>query len=179
MTNIYLEVDGKPVPAKDVVWLQIAPCGCISGVTSINSFEIFTDGEAAFHRDDPKPIRERQQRLGFTYQAVTTEQYKTVHADRFKQHCSHNPQWGIDPIPVPAGWTWMTTDPYGGRLSHRKHIVPSGSETYRAGIKPTALCGKQDSMWSNQDRHLFDTAECRKCEQRARDTSPVLIEVAS
>lgn len=177
MTTIYLEVDGQPHPAKDIVWLEIAPCGCICGVSSINQYEIFTDGEAAFHSDDSKPVREKYIRLGFTFQAVTTAQYRAVHTDRFRKPCTCTPQWGVDPIPVPDGWTWMTTDSHLGRTTHRRHLVPAGSDTYQHGVKPPALCGVKNTRWNLQDRYLNDTAECTNCEKQARATSPVLVDV--
>ncbi len=177
MTTIYLEVDGKPHPAKDIVWLEIAPCGCICGVSSINQFEIFTDGEAAFHSDEPKPVREKYIRLGYTFQAVTTEQYRTVHADRFRESCKCTPQWGVDPIPVPDGWTWMTTDSYNGNRTHRKHLVVVGSEGYQQGVKTPALCGTRSVRWSIESNYLDDAVECANCEKQARDTSPVLVDI--
>lgn len=176
---IYIEVDGKPVPAKDIVWLQYAPCGCISGVSSINQFEIFTDGEEAFERDTPKVVREYRRTEGFTFKAVTTEQYRDTYADQFKGPCKCTPQWGIDPIPVPEGWTWRTTDGTTvGRNSFRKHIIPAVAGDSMA--KVSALCGKEESQWRWRDDKfgdLHDTIPCAKCEKRARDTSPVLVPV--
>lgn len=180
MTTIYLEVDGQPVPAKDIVWLQYAPCGCISGVSSINQFEIFTDGEEAFERDTPKVVREHRRTEGFTFKAVTTAQYRETFADQFRGPCKCTPQWGIDPIPVPEGWAWRTTDgAVVGRSSFRKHIVPVAPEG-DGMAKLIALCGKEESGWRWRGKHyLDDTIPCAKCEKRARETSPVLVPVGS
>jgi hypothetical protein len=176
--TIYLEVCGQPVAASKCHWLQIAPCGCMSGISRASSAgEVHLTGEDAFNWDTPKVVRDRDAKLGFTYLLVTMEQYRADWYEKFKIGCQCTPMWGIDPTPVPAGWTWMTTDPYGGRRTHRKHLVPVGSEAYQQGVKPKALCGKEDSMWCDDSRYMDDTVECGKCEKRARDTSPVLVPV--
>lgn len=180
MTTIYLEVGGQPVAAKDCVWLLIAPCGCLCGVSNAESAgEVHLTGEDAFNWDTPKVVRDREKKLGFTHTVISKEQYRAEWFEKFKVGCKCTPEWGVDPIPVPDGWTWMTTDSY-RRRTHRKHIVPVGSEVYVYGQeKVLAFCGKQDSLWSNSDADLTDTVPCSKCEKRARDTSPVLIEVTA
>lgn len=178
--TIYLEVDGQPVAASQCHWLQIAPCGCICGVAGAGfRDEVHTTGEDAFHYDDPKVKREQSRKQGITYKLVTLEQYRAKWAEKMQANCPHTPRWGIDPIPVPDGWTWMTTDPYGGRMTYRKHLVPIGSQIYLYPLKPKALCGKEDALWSNEDHNLSDTVPCAKCEKRARDTSPVLVPVGA
>lgn len=180
MTAIYLEVDGKPVPAAECIWLLIGPCGCICGVSNASSGgEVHVTGEDAFNWGTPKVVRDRDRKLGFTHTLITKAQYRAEWHEKFVVGCKCTPQWGIDPIPVPDGWTWMTTDSYRHR-SYRKHIVPVGSELYVYGQeKVLAFCGKKDSLWSNRDTDLSETVPCAKCEKRARDTSPSLIEATS
>lgn len=179
MTMIYLEVDGKPIAATECQWLLIAPCGCICGVSmAASGGEVHLTGEDAFNWDTPKVVRDRDKKLGFTHKLVSKEQYRAEWFEKMKAGCKCTPEWGVDPIPVPEGWTWMTTDRFSGRRTHRKHIVPDGSEVHTYGqAKVVALCGKEDALWSNRSHELSDTVPCAKCEKRARDTSPILVPV--
>lgn len=177
--TIYLEIDGKPIAAADCQWLLIAPCGCICGVSmAASGDEVHLTGEDAFNWDTPKVVRDRDKKLGFTHMLVSKEQYRTDWYEKMKAGCKCTPEWGVDPIPVPEGWTWMTTDGNFGRRTYRKHIVPNGSEVHVYGqAKVEALCGKKEALWFDKNHLVSDTIPCAKCEKRARDTSPVLVPV--
>jgi hypothetical protein len=181
MNEIYIAIDGEPVPAKDVVWLSLAPCGDIEGVSSINRHglgEIYTNGSDAFHTETPKVVVNWLHKLGYTYQAITWQQYRDTYAARLGQ-CSHSPRWGIDPIPVPAGYVWMTADgTIVGRRTHRKHLVIPTQEKPGRRHRTATLCG-QGGAFTDSSHELYDTIPCARCEKRARQTSPVLVAVSA
>jgi hypothetical protein len=175
--KILLEVDGEPHPATRCRWIEISPCGCISGLTrAYVAGELHRTGEDAFLRDRPKVVRDYEMTLGSRYKLITAEQYHDTYAAQMGVHCPHTPQWGMPVIPVPDGWVWMTTDGV-GRSSYRKHIVPDDIEKdpdpqIRVRGSGTALCGKDSSYWFSHQMRLVDTIPCKKCVTRANETSP-------
>lgn len=181
IATVYLEVDGKPHPASDCHWIEIAACGCISGSSYAESAgEIHTSGPDAFRWDTPKVVHEYHlANSGSTFKLITHQQFKDTYAEQMRGDCPHTPRWGIVPIPVPDGWTWMTTDSGFGRRTFRKHIVPAdtpvveGSRT-KMRKQATALCGKAESIWYDSRSFLHDTIPCAKCVKVANDTSPAL-----
>lgn len=182
-TIVYLEVDGKPHPATDCHWIQIATCGCIAAVARAGyraggrdsgELVIWHTGEDAFLRDMPKVVREYEQTRGWRYQLITNKQYGDTYMEQMKGTCPHTPQWGHVPVPMPDGWTWGSLDGIGRRSTYRKHIVPA--EKPNDMVKMAALCGKEDTAWRwKMDRFdLYDTIPCAKCVKVANDTSPAL-----
>lgn len=173
-STVYLEVDGKPHPAADLHWLGIEPCGCVGGVSrALSAGELHQSGEDAFHRDDPKVKREQSRKRGVTYKLITHQQYRDTWMKRLQADCPHTPKWGVEPIPVPEGWTWKTLDGYLGSRSYRKHIVPI---VENPGIRnPTAAaCGAVDkrSYWRDDRDRLSDCVPCSKCEKVAHNNPP-------
>jgi hypothetical protein len=171
-SRVYLEVDGEPQLATDCHWLEIASCGCVGGVSrAMSAGEVHFTGEDAFHCDSPKVKREESRKQGITYKLVTLEQYRGEWADKMRAGCTHTPKWGIDPIPVPDGWTWKTLDANFGRRSYRKHIVPvEGDADWR--VQTAALCGKAHTYWKDSRGMLSDCVPCAKCEKLARTNPP-------
>lgn len=184
--TVYLEVDGQPHPATDCHWIEIASCGCIAGISRAAmggpefGYPLAVDytGEDAFHRDSPKVKREESRKHGMTYLLITNDQYRDTYMEQMSGTCPHTPKWGIDPIPVPDGWAWKTTDGTGDRRSYRKHLVPPGADDNDLH-KAAAMCGKVASLWRwrGESHDLWDTVPCAKCEKRARATSPAIVDL--
>jgi hypothetical protein len=176
-TKILLEVDGKPHPATDCHWIEIASCGCIGGVSrAYSAGELYSTGEDAFLRDKPKVVREYELTFGSRWQLITNQQYRDTYAAQMSVDCPHTPKWGIPVIPVPDGSVWMTADGI-GRSSYRKHIVPDDivkdrDPKIRVRGRGTALCGKESNYWFSHIAYLTDTIPCKKCVTRANETSP-------
>lgn len=177
--TVYFEVDGKPHPATDCHWLEIASCGCPSAI-HVAAYELSGEltvhhtAEAAFFHDTPRVVQEYEKTLGHSYKLITHQQYRDTYIKQFQSTCPHSPQWGIPAVPVPVGWTWKCSDGI-GRRTHRKHIVqtetPDGSRE-----KAAALCGKETYgwAWGAEAHHLFQTVPCSKCVKRAHEKSPAL-----
>lgn len=164
LSPIYLEHEGKPVRASELVWLHVAPCGCLSGVSTADrgDGDVLTSVEQvrAESLDGIKVLIERDREDGFTYRLATWDEYRALRMD-----CDHDPKWGVRTVALPEGHVWATTDRWHrGRRTHKRHIVakPDGHD------RSTALCGKapgRDSMWWTEDRSdLHDTVTCRRCE---------------
>jgi hypothetical protein len=177
---IYFEVDGKPQPATNCHWIEIATCGCIAAI-HVAAYEVrgeltvHNTAEDAFFSDLPKVVREYEQSLGRTYRLITHQQYRDTYMDQMKGSCPHTPQWGEVPVPVPDGWSWKCSDSV-VRRTHRKHIVPD--EMPQGGrTQVAALCGKKeyDFAWRGDEWHdLAHKVPCKKCVKRADETSPAL-----
>lgn len=177
--TIYFEVDGKPQPATNCHWIEIALCGCVAAI-HVAAYEVqgkvtvHNTAEDAFFGELPKVVREYEQSLGRSYRLITHQQYRDTYMDQMKGSCPHTPQWGVTPTPIPDGWSWQCSDGI-GRRTHRKHIVPTEPPVGRHG-KVSALCGKEDYAfaWGGEWHHLTDTVPCGNCTKRANDTSPAL-----
>lgn len=179
--TVYLDVDGKPHPAADCHWIEIAPCGCIGGVARAGDRVgangqpvVYTTGADAFFQDKPKVVREYELSQGLRFQLITHQQYSDTYMELMKGSCPHTPTWGHTPVPLPEGWTWQCSDGI-GRRTHRKHIVPAEIPEGHRG-KIAALCGNEDYgfAWGGDWHHLMDTVPCKKCIKHANDTSPGL-----
>lgn len=185
--TVYLEVDGKPHPARDCHWIEIAPCGCIGGVSRAGDrigqngeMKVFYTGSDAFLSDRPKPVREYEESLGSTYKLITHQQYRDTYSKQMSAKCPHTPKWGTEPLPKPEGWAWQTTDRFGTRRTFRRHLVPSPAAGSSGMDKTVALCGKVESqwMWKGESNDLYDTVPCAKCIKRAPDApAPAVVDV--
>lgn len=167
MSGVYLEIEGVPVPAKDCVWIDTAPCGCISGVMTAESCgEVTTSVEQAMARYyEHKVIGKRYEDDGFVLSLTTHEAFRAMAMDP----CPHEPRWGVAAPEPPEGWTWGTNDHSWGRQTHIKHMVPIGSITVPGEPWPeqfqVAQCGvKPKGAWWRDVDQWVDCVPCRKCE---------------
>lgn len=180
MSMIYLEVDGKPVPASECDWIVIAPCGCLEGVMVVQSKYCETpraltadDARREFHTN--KVAAKRSLDEGFQFKLVTHDQFRAMAFG----DCTHTPKWGVERAPLPDGYAWATLDGHFGRKTHLKHMVPAGvfprpGEKYpERDVK--ALCGNAAKGWWDDDEHLlWDCEPCLKCDAAAKALAPTL-----
>jgi hypothetical protein len=186
--TVYLEVDGKPHPANDCHWIEIAACGCIGGVSRAGSRigsngepTVYYTGQDAFLRDKPKVVREYEEKTsGSRYQLITHQQFRETYSPQMGP-CLHTPPWGIEPLPCPDGWAWKTTDGSGDRSTFRRHLVPAATGENDIH-KVTAICGKEATRWrwKGESHHLYDTIPCGKCLKQAPNAvsvTPAVVDV--
>lgn len=170
--TLYIEINGSPVSAKDVVWIERAGCGCITGVSLHNAHaqsddEMYlTADQFAAGFDTPKAVRDRAREDGFTQEPLTEADWKSI-SSGFVGGCLHTPKWGRFVAPIPDGMAWSTTDRWiGGRRTYKQHLVVA--DALHGYPYPAALCAsKPGSAWSTDSVTLRDTVTCRKCEAAA------------
>src|SRR5581483_10205271 len=90
-TGISLETIDGTFDLAQISWQQIAPCGCVSGVTLAASGDeiIVTADQAAMQFCETKVERDRDAKLGFTYRP---RERKAAVDDLVE--CKHEPEWG-------------------------------------------------------------------------------------
>jgi hypothetical protein len=173
--NVYLEVDGRPVRARECTWIDTAPCGCISGVMVAESGgEVYLNAEQAAARYYSNAVaRKRAEAEGFVLSLTTHEAFRAMGWD----DCPHDPKWGVAHVEPPEGWEWGTADGGFGRQTHIKHMIPAGnaltreSRNWREWPQPLpALCGasRRGSHWRAVD-WTVDVEPCLKCETKATE----------
>jgi hypothetical protein len=172
--SVYLEVGGKPVAARDCVWIETAPCGCVNGVMCAESAgDVFVNVEqASAHFHSSSVSRKRAEDDGFTMSVTTHEAFRAMEfAD-----CQHDPKWGVAHAEPPEGWMWGTADGGFGRQTHLKHMVPDGNAFDRTtkwddrSAPQPALCGAKRKSHYDHWRIVdwtVDVEPCRKCEAKA------------
>lgn len=177
MSAIYVEIDEKPVPLRDVCWLEVAPCGCACGIATAESGDrrILTAVDCWSDFFGTKAEREKYRRLGFTFEAVTrTEGHRRL---TLPKDCPHDPQYGVPPIPQREGYAWACSGSYRTPASARLHLFPSGRvdmssdrewrERYPESV---ALCGAKAWNLSAQWPQTAGRVECSRCIREARST---------
>lgn len=168
--TLYIEINGSPVSAKDVVWIERAPCGCISGVSFHNAHAQsddemhLTGAQFAAGFDTPKAVIQRAREDGFTQEPMSEADWDSI-SQGFVGGCPHAPKWGRAVAPIPEGMGWTTTDQWYGKRTFYRHLV---TRPVRDHPYPAALCGsKSKKPWSIDSNDLHDTVTCRKCEAAA------------
>lgn len=155
-TFVLLAGETEPRPLRDLSWERIAPCGCTVGVMIVHSTD---PEEAAREFVQNADARRRDERLGF--QLRLAERHGVI--DRMKDRCQHDPVWGVDRAPIPAGHRWGHAR--GGR---RIHLVPvpavESERTFRQYAEP--LCGRKQELF---EYPWGDHPECATCEKGARE----------
>lgn len=159
MTGVYLEVDGKPVPAADCSWLLVAPCGCVPGLTAAAwpGTVVTTADEAMAEFTPNHEQRRRDVADGWTARLVAG---RSIAVSQMTEDCPHDPKYGRKPRPEKAGHQWAAAN-----KSARLHLAPDNLVgSYKTG---EALCGSRDWGWSTEWYRVVDLATCRRCERAA------------
>lgn len=169
--TVYLEHGGKPVPARDLAWYTIAPCGCTSGVQTTDAGEggmiLATEQQAWDNGLGAKAIRDLRRAQGFTYELG----FRADVVTRMSGTCPHTPQWGIEKTPIPDGHHWA----HAGGRARRIHLVPGTPtdhyritvENWRDDAPPQALCDAKEYSWDVGPWLPSEYLECGKCAKAA------------
>lgn len=168
----YLEYEGAPVPAQDLVWFTKAPCGCYSGVMTTDAGDngtLIATVEQAWDNDmSPKPVRRLRRAQGFEYELGRRADVVT----RLRGECPHTPAWGVEKTPTPAGHHWAVT----GTRARNVHLVPGEpddrhritADFWMPGNEIPALCGAKQYGWDAWPGARHDYLECGKCAAAAK-----------
>lgn len=164
----YLDLDGTPVPAADLSWFEVAPCGCLVGATVVEHHDrtITTPDQAwdQFHDGDTKAKVKQDKDRGYT-----TRLGLRSDVQQMKSGCEHTPRWGIEASPTPVGWKWQAPN-FSAKSRDRKHLVQNceaaGSldadgEPRRTGWG-NSLCGKRGTWWAFDLGALVECSNCIK-----------------
>lgn len=160
MTKAYLEVDGVPVPAKDCVWVAVAPCGCECG-WSLAEYNA-TEDEAWAGFSYSKARRRRDEKVGFRM-VLKRRADARVGGD-----CPHSPKFGVEPRPELDGHTWAAT--IGGRVLHLVPLVIEADRQSPFELDAVrSLCGRaSDHVWSARWHRVDGMVECARCMAEAK-----------
>lgn len=163
--KVFLEYDGKPVLARELVWGVYSPCGCQSGVIVAQSGTYLIPDEATAWKEyfETAAIRNREKKRGYTFRLLRHEDG----TKNMRGECPHMPKWGVPDVTPPEGMAW-------GKPSSGKtlHLIPFDGDTSRpnfvtaGGYKERihAKCGKDDWGWDVDDFMLSELLTCAKCE---------------
>lgn len=164
--TIYLEVDGKPVPAGACSWLLVSPCGCVPGImlAEFGCGTILTPEGALAEFRPNKEQRRRDARDGWTARLVSGRGVAVKH---LTEECEHIPAWGRQPRPEMPGFQWAIASTR--RSQQRIHLVPV--DLSACGPHPDAQCGYADWRWSPDHWRVAETPTCLACERAARTGS--------
>lgn len=170
--SISFEIDGQQVPIEDCCWVEVAPCGCICGVTATKHVDVgylLTPEQAGRHFCENAREYEKSVAQGSSWKVMTREAFESC-----PMTCDHDPKWGVRRLPkeIP-GWQ------YAARYRARtKHLVPRDIDP-RSDTRVSTLCGRM-----KERSYLWRTAEyvhqrlpvCAACEKAAfalLDAEPV------
>ncbi len=168
-TGITIEVDGVPTDLADVSWAQVAPCGCICGLTlawlpaPYGKEPVTTPEQAARSFSDSAKVRAQDARRGFTHRPVLLAQSRELMAP-----CEHTPKWGYE-RPTPDGYSWALREEL-ARGNALLHLVPTDfcdMATSRLG-EGYPLCGGGASFhWTTDRTWMLHRADCERCLRKA------------
>jgi len=165
MTTVLFEIDGKPTPIDDCSWLMYAPCGCMTGISTVRDGVMSLD--EAWRQFEPNAEqRRRDEKAGFRVEVGLREAAKAISVE-----CPHDPKWGVAKTPIPKGHQWARLY-LTGRKGARKHLVPDigveNAREHRYGAGDTlALCGASGWHWKTDWWAVESTPECQKCAKQA------------
>lgn len=179
----WLSYDGELWPARDLIWVIYAPCGCLQGgLCAETDSRLLNTAEQArvCHHDGVVPLIERDRVLGYDYRLLHKSTYEHVAgANGTPPACLHHPHLGIPIIHPPAGYWWATSDQLFGRRTYRRHLVLIGDidSRYTTPVTRRALC--ETPATAGQRWHggssLLQTVPCRQCEISAQQLEPEVI----
>lgn len=166
-TGITIEVDGVPTDLADVSWAQVAPCGCICGLTlawlpaPYGKELVTTPEQAARSFSDSAKVRAQDARRGFTHRPVLR-----ADASKLMGQCEHEPKWGYA-RPTPEGYSWALASNW-APASALLHLVPTADCDSMMYAERKPLCGgKSSPRWTANRSWLIDRADCERCLRKA------------
>lgn len=155
--EVFLTVDGVQLPSTECVWMEYAPCGCMSGVQTVGDRFTLEQAEALFFDAVDPAYFKRHREQGFVMRLITREQYLKTPT----LICPHVPQWGVNPRPVPAGHAWLIERGYFAKKTERLHCFADGSEV--------SLCGKKSNKYGGfKSENIHSHMECVACLKEAQ-----------
>lgn len=159
---VYLEFDGAPVPASELVWTMVAACGCVCGMTMVDPPRepVLTTADMAWSAfyEGAAELKRRHQSEGAIMRLVRRDTLPRL-------TCEHDPKWGVSPIPELDGYEWAVASMVGKR-GRRQHLVPAVRDRH---AKTAAICGSEDYgfAWHPEWHYTDLIAECMRCIKRA------------
>ena len=146
--NVYLEVDGKPVPASELSWAHFSPCGCQCGVMVVQSGSFLVPDEEAAWKEfyESAAIRKREKARGYTFKLMHHKDATIA----LGGDCKHTPKWGVPNDAAPEGFAWGKPS-----KARKLHLIPFAGDTKRSNFatapggyddRITAKCG--EARWS-------------------------------
>lgn len=86
MADLMVQIDGETVPLADCNWSMWAECGCMVAITMavIDSLVLATAEQAHKDHSPRKRDRDRETRLGYRWELITTDRYRREIASNWK-----------------------------------------------------------------------------------------------
>lgn len=187
----HIPLSGELIAATDLVWVVIAPCGCVTEGLTAATVElpcvgtvppnVLTRGDVRFLRtgeearvyrhDGITALIERDRELGFTYSLMRRVDYDRTMGgatDSPAARCPHDPYLGIAVVHPPAGYRWATSDQFFGRRTYKRHLVREDLIDHHppSGVGLCNAAATIDRLWHGGS-WLIETVPCRACEQVA------------
>lgn len=166
--------NGETAPITDCAWMQVAPCGCVSGITMAQhtSEHVLLTADAAL-RDMATTAADAKEdaRNGYRMVLVRMVDYRAHLVDAMKGSCPHNPMWGharrtrdVDG----KTWTrlgtteWTMRDEAGvwrlSKWSSYWHLSPPSSVPRGNGLRIPGMGSKLDGALANASRFAAEHA---------------------
>lgn len=179
-SNVYFKIDDEFIAASECCWIRFSPCGCLSGVSTVDSGDSFAATEddvfTCFASNNVVAARDKED--GYTHKLVTLEAYKKEWAAKLAirdNACPHVPEWGIPHIPLPEGQEWALAQLdtfYKEFEDFQLHLVPVSNISAPKGVgrvysskESYSLCGVETrQLWTQYPHEISDCVTCRKCE---------------
>lgn len=163
--TVYLEYEGKPVPASKLSWAVYSPCGCQSGVMVSQSGSFLVPDEETAWKEffDNAAIRKREKERGYTIKLLKHEDSVMAMGGK----CPHTPMWGVPDESAPTGHAWVRKSkakllhlvPFAGDTKRRNFITAKGG--YEESI--ATLCGMENWSWEFDPWLASEFLKCQKC----------------
>ena len=140
--GVFIDTMDGHLDLSDVAWQQVAPCGCISGLSVAATDELAVTAEqAARHFCETDAEYRRDVERGFTWRP---REHRAA-CEEAKLTCPHDPKWGYEKPPKPEGFTWAAVYAFGKRPKFTHLVAVDAIERRKANdysvldVKP--LCG--------------------------------------
>lgn len=173
MTKVYLEYEGKPVPANDLTWCIYSPCGCQSGVMVAQSGTYLVPDEETAWKDffENATIRKREKDRGYTFRLLPHEDGTKALGSK----CPHTPMWGVPDESAPDGHAWARKPkakllhlvPFDGDAERPHYLTAKGGCEDRI----TTACGLENWSWEIDPWAQSEYVACGKCVERREEVA--------
>lgn len=169
LDGVSFTLGGESVPARDLAWAMVAPCGCISGLHLMTE-DTINESMAWQQMSGNAAMLKRDKGRGFQIRMVK-------HREVPWGDCPHSPKWGYVPPPTPVDHSWASTS-----TARTLHLVPltaadkesaeeSGNEWVVEEIdrwrrEVASVCGKSTNVvgvWSKKWHRTNGKVECSGC----------------
>lgn len=102
MPELMVQIDGQTVALKDCAWLQTAPCGCVTAITTAATpGRVLATAEQAHKELCPrKRDRDKDTRDGLAFRLITMAHYRANIGARWE--CAAHTEDATDPEQLPC-----------------------------------------------------------------------------